>query len=579
MKAKNQKVGVDWHRLEQEDFDRFVEALLHRVHADAVKVWSPEDSGGDGGRDVLVEYDDKTMIYQLKAYKDGLTSKPESRKRQIVRSFKAALKHEPDEWVLVFPSKINHAMSKFLTLLPSRKEVEGIAHASQVKVGYLDRPRLDDLLARHPDLLNLVEREEDYVMRAARLYGQEREVLAGGIPDLIARVKGLGDLADSTDPHWGVSFWREGERTVVAPVAKHPEAGRVSPIRQDLVLRIPETAEELALQAENVLGYGGRETLSIPGEYVEVGQYEGPDFFKWDGEIETLFIVAGEGNQNVHGKPVRLVVLDEDDEVLADDEGVVSYGEMGTAGHTLEMSLSGHVTVEVRAPLKEGDAAELTLRQQGDGASPAEVRDGAAIISAISRAATIEVHLDGHRIHVFGSPQTKIDQEYLDRVDGLRLAADDLAVIQQHLKQTFPMPAVIEPIERLWLRALRIALDGGVAPIPRRSVSIELLDTVRAEILDQELDHAVLWFSKKGATAHLVGRDLRLPALAYTHPNATHTVDVETRTAVFTPAQGEVFVVYAPGLLRDKTGTVTPWDLPNVEEPKVPALRFEDGHS
>lgn len=577
MKEKNQKVRLDWQRLEQEDFDRLVEALLHRVHYDANKVWSPEDSGGDGGRDVLVEYDDKTLIYQLKCYKDGLTSKPESRKQQIIRSFKAALKHEPDEWVLVFPSKINDSMSKFLTLLPTRKEVKDVAHASKVKITFLDRPKLDDLLSHHPDLLNLVEREEDYVMRAAQLYGQERAVLAGGVPDLAARVEGLGDLAAGVDPHWGVSFWHDGERTVVSPVAKHPNAGLVSPIKQDLTLRFPKTAEELAAQAQNVFGYGARDILAIPGEYVEMGKYVGPDFFKWDGEIETLFIMAGEGNQHVLGKPVRLVVLDEDGEVLVDDEGTVSYGALGSVGQTLEMSLSGRVTIEMRAPLTEGDAAELTMRQQAHDASPAEVRDGAAIIGALHRAATMEVHLDGHRAHVFGSPQKPGDQDYLARVDGLRLVADDLAVIQQHLKQTFPMPAVIDPIERLWLRALRIALDGGVAPIPRNSVKIELLDTVNTEDVSAEAEHAVLWFSEKGATAYLAGRDLRLPALAYTHPRATHTVDVEARTAVFTPADEEVFVVYAPGLLRDKTGKVSPWSLPKVEEPQVPTLHFNNG--
>lgn len=576
MKKKNQEVRLDWQRFEQEDFDRLVEALLHRVHEDAKKVWSPEDSGGDGGRDVLVECDDKTIIYQLKFYKDGLTSKPESRKQQIIRSFKAALKHEPDEWVLVFPSKINDTMSRFLTLLPERKEVKDIAHASKVKVSFRDRPKLDDLLARHPDLLNLVEREDDYLMRAARLYGQERAVLAGGASDLVARVEGLGDLAASADPHWGVSFWHDGERTVASPVAKHPHAAKVSPIKQDLTLRFPETADELAAQAENVFGYGGRDTLSIPGEYVDVGRYEGPDFFKWDGEIETLFIMAGEGSQHVQGKPVRLIVLDEDGDVLLDDEGRVSYGAMGTAGHTLQMSLSGHVTVEMRAPLSEGQSVDLTMSQKADGASPAEVRDGAAIITAISRSATMEVHLDGQKIHVLGSPHGQVDTDYVSQVEDLRLAADDLAAIQQHLKQTFPMPAVIEPIERLWLRALRIALDGGVAPIPRNSVKIELLDTVGTDDVSRDVEHTVLWLSEKGTTAYLAGRDLRLPALAYTHPKVTHTVDIDGRTAVFTPAGGEVFVVYAPGLLRDKTGKVTPWSLPKVEEPQVPTLRFKN---
>lgn len=574
MKERNKRVGVDWERLEQEGFDRLVEALLHRVHGDANRVWSPEDSGGDGGRDVLVEYNQKTIIYQLKFYKDGLTSKPDSRKQQIVRSFKAALKHKPDEWVLVFPSKINDAMSKFLTLLPKRTEVKDIAHASKVSIGTLDRPKLDDLLSSQPDLLNLVEREEDYLMRAARLYGQERAVMAGGISDLTARVEGLGDLVDSTDPHWGVSFLRDGERTVVSPVAKHPRAAQVSPITQSLTLRFPKTAEELAAQAETVFKYGGKETLCIPGEYVEMGEYKGPDFFKWDGEIETLFIMAREGNPRVLGKPVRLVVLDEAGEILVDDEGTVSYGAMGNAGHTLEMSLSGNVTVELRAPLQAGEPVNLTMRQGAESASPAHVRDGAAIISAISRAATMEVHLDGHKMHVLGSPQENADLEYLTRLEGMRLAADDLAVIQQHLRQNFPMPEEIDPIERLWIRALRIVLEGGVAPVPLDRMKVELLESIDLETLDHSQKHTALWFSEKGESVHLAGRDLRLPALAYSHPEVTFAVNTENRTSVISPVNGEVFVLYAPALLQDKSGHVTPWNLAKVAEPKVPLLRF-----
>lgn len=574
MKERNQRVGVDWERLEQEGFDRLVEALLHRVHADANRVWSPEDSGGDGGRDVLVEYDHKTIIYQLKFYKDGLTSKPESRKQQIVRSFKAALKHEPDEWVLVFPSKINDAMSKFLTLLPKRKEVKDIDHAAKVTISTRDRPKLDDLLSRYPDLLNLVEREEDYVMRAARLYGQERAVLADGIADLTARVDGLGNLTDSVDPHWGVSFWRDGERTVVTPVAKHPGAGQASPITQSLTLRFPKTAGDLAAQAEAVFQYGGKETLCIPGEYVEMGEYEGPDFFRWDGEIETLFIRAGEGNPRVLGKPVRLVVLDGAGEVLVDDEGTVSYGALGNSGHTLEMSLSGNVAVEMRAPLREGESVHLTMRQRAESASPAQVRDGAALISAISRAATMEVHLDGSKMHVLGSPQENADPEYLTRLEGLRLAADDLAVIQQHLRQNFPMPDVIDPIERLWIRALRIVLEGGVAPVPLDKMKVELLESIDLETLDHGQKHQALWLSEKGESVHLAGRHLRLPALAYCHPEVTFAVNAENRTAVGNPVNGEVFVLYAPGLLQDRSGHVTPWNLPKVTEPKVPTLRF-----
>ncbi|MCP3425169.1 hypothetical protein NBM05_03785 [Rothia sp. AR01] len=579
MKEKSQKVRPDWQRLEQNDFDQLVEALLHRVHADAKKVWSPEDSGGDGGRDVLVEYEAKTIIYQLKCYKDGLTSKPDSRKRQIAKSFKSALKHNPDEWVLVFPSKIHESMSKFLTLLPQHREVKDLSAAASVKIRYIDRPRLDVLISKHPDILNLLERNDDYTMRAAQVYGQERAILAGGLADLVSRVEGLGEIADSTDLHWGVSFWHDGKRTLVSPVPKHPHAGQVSPISQDFTLRIPASASELIAQTEGVFGFGDRGTLRVPGEYVELGKYQGPGFFKLQGEVGELIISAGKGDEDLLGKPVRLVILDEDGDVLADDEGTVSYSAPGNAGYTLEMSLSGRVTVKMRAPFAEGQSVDITMSQRASGARPAEVRDGATIICAISQAATLEVHLEGHKIHVLGSPQQQVNQDHLTHADELRSAADDLAVIQQHLRQTFPMPAVIEPIERLWLRTLRIALEGGVAPTPRRTLKVNLQASTDTNDLSSEEGDMVLWFSEKGTTTHLAGRDLRLPRLIFVHPRAMSEIDVEAKTAMVTPAGEEVFVVYAPDYLQDTSGQVTPWGLSQGEEPPVPTLRFASGQN
>ncbi|WP_394276672.1 hypothetical protein, partial [Luteococcus sp.] len=91
------KLDAPWQRFDTErEFSDFMEALLKREHADADCVWSPDDSGGDGGRDCVVEYPDRRLIYQFKFYKDGLTSKPDSRKRQIKKSFIAAAKYNPN---------------------------------------------------------------------------------------------------------------------------------------------------------------------------------------------------------------------------------------------------------------------------------------------------------------------------------------------------------------------------------------------------------------------------------------------------------------------------------------------------
>lgn len=282
--------------------------------------------------------------------------------------------------------------------------------------------------------------------------------------------------------------------------------------------------------------------------------------------------MAQRGNPDVIDKPVRLVVLDKDQNYLADNQGWITYGGLGTAGHTMEFSLDGRVSLIFSAPFHEGGSVDLNIRQDSEHASPVDIRDGASLIQAIGTAARIEVHLDGKKAYVLGAPRTRFDETYLVEVDALMRAADDLTVIQQHLKQFFPMPAELQPVERLWLRALRIALEGGVAPIPREEIEFMLFDKVDADELKEE--HSALWVLPKGETMRLAGVQLRLPVLFFAHPRALALVDHEARTAVFKPPDGEVFVMYAPESLRDTSGCVTPWDVPGVQEPAVPTLRF-----
>lgn len=547
------------------------------MHRDADQVWSPDGSGGDGGRDVLVLENENTIIYQLKYFTDGLTSKPESRKRQITDSFTAALKHNPDEWVLVFPSKINESMSKFLTLLPSRKAVKDIVHNKNVKIRFLDRPRLDALLASHPDLLNLVEREDDYVLRAAQILNQEKSVMTEGVSDLQSRVANLGELVDGVDPYWTLDFRYGPKGTVVKPIAKHPNSATLSPIKQDFTLRFPADEADLVNQTESIFGYGARGSLKIPGEYVHVGHYEGPEFFRWEGTIDSLSLIAEKGNQNVQGKPIRLVVLDEEGELLADDEGSVTYGANGIKGHSLEISMFGRVCIALQIPWSKDMPVKMSVTQRANGVRPAEVRDGAAVLCAIGKADTIELYFEGERILKFGSPEIQASADIIADLEVLRQTADDLSIVQGVLKQSFPMPEIMQPLERIWLRSLRIVLEGGVAPIPRKSVKIDLRHDIDTNEFETNSRHSVYWLSDKGSIARLAGRDLRLPVLAYAHPMVEHSIDVETKTAYITPVNDEVFAVYAPSLLRDKTGEVTPWNMPDITEPFVSKLKFSAG--
>jgi hypothetical protein len=74
-------VGINWRQAERQEFEWVFEQLMLREHrgaADVVRI--PDDRGGDGGIDILVDYPNRRLVYQLKFYTDGLSSNEKTRK-------------------------------------------------------------------------------------------------------------------------------------------------------------------------------------------------------------------------------------------------------------------------------------------------------------------------------------------------------------------------------------------------------------------------------------------------------------------------------------------------------------------
>ena len=102
-------------------------------------------------------------------------------------------------------------MKDYIESLPNRDEFRD-TNAPDVSISFLDRPRLDSLIAANPDLINLLEREDPYLLRQAEVYNQERAVLLNGQPDLIERIGSLARLADDLNEDWGS---QSRQRTVI----------------------------------------------------------------------------------------------------------------------------------------------------------------------------------------------------------------------------------------------------------------------------------------------------------------------------------------------------------------------------
>lgn len=213
----------EWDGLEQREFDRTIELLLYLKFSSTARVVPLDGRGGDGGIDVFkVDADGHRTIFQLKYFPEGFSGKHKDRRKQIRRSLASALKHQPDEWVLVWPSVPHKSDNAFISEL--RAENDGLT------VTPWGRTKLDSLLVEFPDVINVMRRGETAMELLTQLR-EESAALAGGLADVAQRVAGLKEVIDGSDPHWTLDIATQGKTVIHTLRAKHPQAPEVSPIR------------------------------------------------------------------------------------------------------------------------------------------------------------------------------------------------------------------------------------------------------------------------------------------------------------------------------------------------------------
>lgn len=212
-------VSIDWGRLDQRAFDRVVEALYSAENEDLpLDAYAVNGRGGDKGIDIHIRRDGRLTIVQLKFSPEGFSGGfADTRRRQIKQSFRAAMKHSPDEWWLVFPSTATHSERQFVTRLTKSKP----------EIVIVDRPALDVLAAKHPDLVKYFERNT--LMEAVKVFNKEQALLIDH-SDLTARIAALGKQVDTLHPDWDLNFSRTGNTVVIEPVPRHPRAAEQAPI-------------------------------------------------------------------------------------------------------------------------------------------------------------------------------------------------------------------------------------------------------------------------------------------------------------------------------------------------------------
>lgn len=608
--------GIRWDRLGQPAFDQMVEALLSRMHDQpGHEIDFIDGRGGDGGRDAVVRIGDQVTIYQFKYYPEGLSISERSRVKSVKASFTAALAHHPARWVLIVPCKMTAAFKKF---------VFDLGKGKNVTIDYIDRPKLDRLIAPHTDLISLMK-QDDLLTERARLLGAQALLFSNGVVDALKHDAANQQALNEMNPYWRVALSEQDGVPTFSFQPKTKNAQQQSPLGVRLaVTHIPTTPDVLGTQLRQAEQFGRPGTVRIPASRLAAFETYG---LEWAGLNETGSQVAWV-EYHVPSLPTlvdtRVTLRCQDDvkNTLGVFSGRTTGANNGSSGATLIADFYGAVTLTLLMPLpSEPDIVEHLAAPDPPGpledtsvtpavrnaaldkdpaiqgalecehrwtADPATLAKSTKLRLTLIEAASFEVAVDGHKLVTFGlnrrqtdTPEAE-DSDDIASVSDLRIlfhTAEDLAFVQQKTSVFFDVPEEISTGERIWLRCFRRMLEGDAVLIPKFSVTgvvrpgaVDAMDTAQ-----DGNSYAIV--ADLQAPLQVFGQELPVPMVRLYHPRArldgyqeaaadAQSTDPQGTTFSFTATGNDTLLAFMPELYRGgQTLTGTPWNLSGVEEP------------
>ncbi|WP_328698432.1 hypothetical protein [Streptomyces sp. NBC_00342] len=560
-------MAIEWERIGQPGFDRIVEALVHRMYNASASVEAVNGRGGDAGIDIKVTSGSRVRIFQLKYYPDGFPAGSfKGRRHSIKESFTRAMAHNPWEWVLVVPC----------TLTPVEREfVASLAAGQGVRVRVWDRAMLDGLMATHADLEASFTRDQLY--DAAKVFGQERAMLMGGLPDVRARVAGLGRLVDGLDDHWTVDFARQGETVVQTLRGKHPRAHEISPVELTLTGNGP-WGPELTTAVRRSLGFGVPEEVVLPREAVKSLTVDGPEWLSGehrDIEVRWRPVVAIPPGE----RGVDVVFLD-GEQVTASYPGTLGHLGAGSIGRSVHVELPGG-NLELLVPREAGAPASMRFTFSLERLEPAAALRLLRMRQRIMTGGAFQVRTSTGTVG--GGELPAESGSAHQEVAELCRYVEELDVVQRHCEQYFPLPAELSPVDRIALRMARLLVDGHcvISPfLPRLSFTLSGEDSPGLRALLSGGQQAVQCSTEEFAIT-LAGRCLRLGPVLVFHPRvATEQEDGQWALAALDagrgdgckvtvrPMEGERFRLLLQNAAAGAEQVPVPLGLPDFPEPR-----------
>lgn len=539
---------VDWQRLSQDEFDRIVEALLIRHHEDAddgSRAEAIDGRGGDGGRDVDVERaGGLEIIYQLKYFPEGFSGGfRDTRRRQIKRSFEAAMKSAPRRWILVLPRNPTSNERSWVRKLAGKRRVE-IAIWGQAK--------LDSELADRPDLLAWATR--DQLVETLKTFNMEQAALVTAA-DLDQRLENLQGQIAGRSPYWDLRVEMDPAGTVTQTlVGKTADAHLKEPI--SISFGVDRTAldhgAQSALEQFNDYGLG---SVNLPADAVKDFKIDGPEWVRRSGE--SVHIQFGPRPQL--NEPVTLRTIDADEFVISALSGFVTDVGSGKKGQSLRLACAGGLQIELLVDA-DGPGAYAHIVQSATGEKATDALAAIELVESMPRAKAVQV-LRGSEVLL--GLEVKPEEDLLSAPPYNRLLAEDLAVISAYARMPLEMPETLSAYQREEIRRLRLLIDGCVIVEPAFGKLTSTLSGDEPEKILQLLNDGMFAaaVTLERLTYDILGHRIAIRDVVAYQPRAVADADASLRDALANGtaaghsltvrgADREPFWAYAPARMQ-----------------------------
>ncbi|KNX35925.1 hypothetical protein [Luteipulveratus halotolerans] len=568
---------VKWAQLDQSSFDELVETLIHAREPAGSTVQVVDGRGGDGGIDILVvRTDGWKVIYQLKCFSEGIDGRFKDRRSgQIEPSLKRALKHNPDEWVLVAPYEPTPSDWTYLN-----KELP--AKYPGVKISLVDRAELNGWVADNLGVVKALHPRDDLLWKAA-IQGLETAVLTDPSNHLTQRINNIQGVKNDVDPNWDVNVTFGNGRQVHELVPRHPRAHEVSPVTLSFGVRREGGNSDVDAFVE-AMSYGTLEPVRLPGSVIENFTVTGTQWMQHDGDIDRLEfhpIV-----EKARRTPVQIDVLGADGEPIASHEGHASQVAAGSHGLTFRHVFYDLVTITwKKMPYVTADApsatggADLEI-EPFPGADPSRVRLAARLLLALHDASDLRLSLTTGESLCRVHGKWQLDDATVEYLRSMDEFVADLTYVQDKTGAHFTFPESVTDLDRVHLRVMRRIEEGGQVYDPlvttaHVTVSPELLSAPHGmELLNGE---PVMFFFSDRLRREVCGRTISptervgyvFRSALIEDPSAVRAglergENVKTRIV---PDHGEHAVIYMLGRLPGGTHVAPePWGLRGVAE-------------